>query len=197
VTILDRLRSETRPAHDRIEGELRLDETLASTGAYVALLSSLLAFYKAWEPWASPIIDDAPFFDERRKSHLLRRDLDALAGRDIEPIPAPRAALPRRDSVAAAYGSMYVLEGSSLGSAVIAREIERRLGLGPGTGAAYFRSYGALTGRMWTLFRARLLSVSHVEEEDEIVEAAMETFERLRAWIGTMRAPGLAIALAR
>jgi heme oxygenase len=125
VTIFDRMRSETRQGHERIEGEFRLEEILASTPAYVTLPASPHAFYKAWDPWAGPIIDDAPFLDERRKAHLLRRDLGALAGRGFEPSPAPHGAPPRRDSLAAAYGAMYVLEASSLGGAVIAREVER------------------------------------------------------------------------
>ena len=69
--------------------------------------------------------------------------------------------------------------------AVIAKEVERALGLGAGSGCAYFRSYGADIGRMWTSFRAHLIAGSSPADQTEIIAAANATFETLRLWLCT------------
>jgi heme oxygenase len=78
---------------------------------------------------------------------------------------------------------MYVIEGSTLGGAVIAREVERRLGLTAETGCAYFRSYGRDTARMWTSFGAALLAASSPDTDDLIVETARRTFDVMHDWL--------------
>ena len=78
---------------------------------------------------------------------------------------------------------MYVLEGSTLGGAIIARHVERELGLQVDTGCAFFRSYGRNVGRMWKEFGARLLAVSGPETDEIIIASANRTFEGLRTWL--------------
>ena len=89
------------------------------------------------------------------------------------PLPRPEAVL----------GSMYVIEGSTLGGAVIAQAVERNLGLSAGTGCAYFRSYGRETARMWKSFGAVLLAASSPETDDLIVGAAKTTFAVMQDWL--------------
>jgi heme oxygenase len=89
------------------------------------------------------------------------------------PLPAPEAVL----------GSMYVVEGSTLGGAIIAREVENRLGLTAETGCAYFRSYGRDIAAMWKSFGAVLLEASSPEADDLIVGAAQDTFTVMHHWL--------------
>jgi heme oxygenase len=190
--LLNRLKAETRLAHDRIERDIGLAELTASRSLYRMFLARFYGFHAAWEAEAGAIIADPALFDRRRKLPLLVRDLRALGSSDeeIEALPLCRrlAPMPNR---AAAFGTMYVVEGSTLGGTIIAHHVERMLGLGVDTGGAYFRSYGRDVGRMWKDFGARLLAVSAPDTDDLIVASANQTFECMRAWLirGSMSAP--------
>ena len=84
---------------------------------------------------------------------------------------------------AAALGAMYVVEGSTLGGAIIARQVERALGLTTESGCAYFRSYGPAISPMWKSFGAVLLASSSPETDDEIVASANRTFAIMQDWL--------------
>ena len=156
MTLLERLKTETREAHDRIENAIDLDRRIASRA----------------------------FFQSRCKARLLARDLEALGLKSediirlpqcqpLMPLPAPEAVL----------GSMYVVEGSTLGGAVIARQVEKRLGFTAETGCAYFRSYGRNVAVMWKSLGAKLLEASSPEADDVIVESAQKTFTVMHDWL--------------
>jgi heme oxygenase len=184
MTLLERLKIETRPAHDRIEKAMDLDRRIASREAYRDLLIRFYGFHKAWESNAASLAPDRTFFQRRCKADLLAQDLKAL-GLDADqiiqlpqchplmPLPAPEAVL----------GSMYVVEGSTLGGAIIAKEVERKLGFGPETGCAYFRSYGRDTAAMWKSFGRVLLAASSPETDDLIVASAQNTFTVMHDWL--------------
>ena len=184
MTLLERLKIETRPAHDRIEKAMDLDRRIASRDAYTNLLIRFYGFHRAWEGAASSRAPDRTFFQSRCKTGLLARDLNAL-GLDADaiiqlpqchplmPLPAPEAVL----------GSMYVVEGSTLGGAIIAKEVERNLGFGRDSGCAYFRSYGRDTAAMWKSFGAVLLAASSPETDDLIVASAQDTFTVMHDWL--------------
>ena len=86
-------------------------------------------------------------------------------------------------TTAEAWGSMYVVEGSTLGGVIIARHIERRLGLNRHNGCHYFRCYGTDVRPMWTSYGARLLARCGPGEEEAVVAAASRTFETLYDWL--------------
>ncbi|MBQ0820868.1 biliverdin-producing heme oxygenase [Microvirga terrae] len=184
MTLLERLKIETRQAHDRIETAIDLDRRIASREAYRDLLIRFYGFHKAWESEAAERAPDRAFFDSRRKTDLLARDLEALGlksgdiirlpqCRPLMPLPAPEAVL----------GSMYVVEGSTLGGAIIARQVEHRLGFTADTGCAYFRSYGRHVAAMWKSFGAMLQEASSPEADDLIVGAAQDTFTVMHDWL--------------
>jgi heme oxygenase len=184
MTILARLKTETRAAHDRIEAAMDLDRRIATRDGYRDLLIRFYGFHKAWETEAVGRAPDQGFFERRRKTQLLVQDLEALGlksddiirlpqCRPLMPLPGPEAVL----------GSMYVVEGSTLGGAIIARDVENRLGLDAETGCAYFRSYGRDIAAMWRSFGAVLLEASSPEVDDLIVESAQNTFTVMHDWL--------------
>ena len=118
------------------------------------------------------------------QDQLLVKDLAALGLEpdEIEALPQCRPLMPLR-APEAVLGSMYVVEGSTLGGAIIAREVERRLGLTAETGCAYFRSYGRDTAAMWKSFGAVLLAASSPEADDLIVASAQKTFDVMHDWL--------------
>jgi heme oxygenase len=90
---------------------------------------------------------------------------------------------------AAAFGALYVVEGSTLGGTIIARQVERSLGFTAGAGCSYFRSYGAALGPMWKAFGRRLLDLSDPAFDDRAVASANRTFETMRLWLATEATP--------
>jgi heme oxygenase len=184
MTLLERLKIETRDAHDRIEAAMDLDRRIGSREAYRDLLIRFYGFHKAWESKAAPMAPIRDVFEQRCKTQLLITDLRALGLKSddiirlpqcgsLMPLPAPEAVL----------GSMYVVEGSTLGGAVIAREVERRLGYTASTGCAYFHSYGRDIAVMWKTFGAMLMKASSPEADDLIVESAQKTFDLMHDWL--------------
>jgi len=177
VNLLERLKMETRPAHDRIERAVDLERRTTSRSSYRALLARLYGFHAAWEPKAEAMIADPAFFRPRCKTALLARDLGFLGLADLEIARLPRCApLMPMTSAAAAFGAMYVVEGSTLGGTLIARRVERHLGLTAGRGCSYFRSYGAEVGPTWKLFRERLLELSSPGHDEVVIASANLTF---------------------
>jgi heme oxygenase len=90
--------------------------------------------------------------------------------------------LPGTDSRSEILGACYVLEGSTLGGQFIARHLREKLGMQPGEGDRYFRSYGPEVGSRWQAFRDELMRHSSPENDPEIIAAAQRTFEKLGAW---------------
>lgn len=184
MTLLERLKTETRAAHDRIEAAIDLDRRMASRESYRDLLIRFYGFHRAWESAAAQMAPDRSFFRSRCKTQLLARDLAALGleSDDIMRLPQCLPLMPLT-APAAVLGSMYVVEGSTLGGAIIARDVENRLGLTAETGCAYFRSYGRNVAAMWKSFGAVLLQASSPATDDLIVEAAQDTFTVMHDWL--------------
>lgn len=184
MTLLERLKIETRDAHDRIEAAIDLDRRIASRDGYRDLLIRFYGFHKAWECAALGHAPDRTFFQQRCKAELLTKDLEnlGLKSEDIIRLPQCRPLMPLPASEAV-LGSMYVVEGSTLGGAIIAREVENRLGLTAETGCAYFRSYGRNIAAMWRSFGAVLLDASSPEADDLIVLSAQNTFTVMHDWL--------------
>lgn len=180
-TLLDHLRAVTRPAHDRLEGALGLLDAQLGLTEYKHALERFYGFWRGWQPHVASLLQDDALMNPRRRLHLLAADLAALGSlaSDIEALPV--CPHPTLSGAAEALGSLYVMEGSTLGGRVIERNVSRCLGLGGGRGCSYFVGYGAETGLMWRSFLMRL--------EDEpasntglIANGAIATFERVAWW---------------
>ncbi|MET0743884.1 MAG: biliverdin-producing heme oxygenase [Microvirga sp.] len=183
MTLLEKLRAGTRSAHERIEQAMDLDHRMTSPEAYRAVLERFYGFHAAWEDRASAAFADPEFFDPRRKTGLLLQDLRALglSPEAIAALPAfpPLVPTANRSDV---LGTMYVMEGSTLGGTIIARLVVERFGYEATTGCAYFRSYGSGVGSMWRQFRARL-EAEDVPDADAVVASAVLTFHHLQGWV--------------
>lgn len=113
-----RLRAATAAAHERVDrGFARFD--LADAAAYAGFLAAHADAFLPVEAaldavGAERLLADWP---ERRRADALRCDLAAL-GRPAA--PGARFAI---DDDAAAWGALYVLEGSRLGGAMLARSV--------------------------------------------------------------------------
>lgn len=176
------LRRATAALHEELEATLDLLDASLSLERYRAVLGVLHGFYAPLEAiqaeLARGFAPDAPLRD---RSRLLARDLAALG---TAPHELPRCReLPALAGVEGLAGSLYVVEGASLGGQLVARAVEARLGLTAARGAAFFVGAGPATHARWRSFLAWLEAVvGRGGSEPAIVEAACETFRALARW---------------
>lgn len=179
--ILTKLKEATRAQHENLENTVDVMNQMFSLEDYKRLLTKFYRFYAAIEPKvAENDLQKAGFdFAERRKTPLLEKDLKALGIFDDVNKEVPLwENLPALGSTAAAFGSLYVMEGATLGGQVIMRHLKQHLGITPENGGAFFNSYGARVGQMWKSFGATVTDFAEKNQDDEtIVNSARETFD--------------------
>ena len=88
-------------------------------------------------------------------------------------------ALPPLHTRAQLLGAMYVLEGSTLGGQVIARQLAAA-GI---AGRTFFTGRAERTGPLWKQFCQLLEAAAGTEDPDAIVASAILTFQTLAAWL--------------
>jgi heme oxygenase len=132
---------------------------------------------------------ERPFLTPRQRADRAARDLAALgrSPREIARLPLCLAAARLVRSPEAAIGSLYVLEGSTLGGQIISRGLAGAPWL-PAEGLGYFDPYGVATGTMWRQFRIWAETVSTTSGTPAIIAGAVATFDTLHAWL-TATAP--------
>jgi heme oxygenase len=147
--------------------------------SYRIVLAKLYGFWATWETQVGELYNDDAFLAPRRRAYLLAADLTSLQISDLDSLPrCPR--IPLKDRCMA-LGSIYVMEGSSLGGRVILRNVERSLGDTGKDASKYFAGYGERTGIMWREFLVRLEDTS--PRDRELVSlGALATFESFAAW---------------
>jgi heme oxygenase len=187
-SILHRLKTTTAHVHRRVEERLDIFSAKFNLARYVLLLQR---FHGFWAPievhlqHVPELCDPALALNERLKAHLLEADLRAF---HIDPAHVVQCThLPHLRSFGQALGCMYVLEGSTLGSQIIARHLTERFQRDSGSVAAFFNAYGGAIGARWAEFRYFLTSHTEASSADELLGAAIETFELLDSWLAAGR----------
>ncbi|HEY8359883.1 MAG TPA: biliverdin-producing heme oxygenase [Ramlibacter sp.] len=173
--VLTALRAATRTRHDGIDALLDLGR-MSDAAHYARILQVFDAFLGPWEAAVAAALpaDFGPWLAGRSRRALLATDLRALA---LPRLPA--SAVPILPTPAAAWGSLYVMEGSALGGQVITRALAAD-GTTSAHPCAFFHGWGAATGGMWREFRG-LLAGQVVRPADVAAActAASATFDAL------------------
>jgi len=168
VSLLTSLRSGTRDAHARVEDTVDVLRAGRSPETYAPVLQAFRSLYAPLERALdrSPLtLDVVPDFAERRKTAWLDADLAALGA----PVPADLD-VPPLSTVEDVAGACYVLEGATLGGAIVAREL-------PDLPHRFFASYGSSRGAMWASFRGHLRALDdHGIDRAQAVASAQRTF---------------------
>jgi heme oxygenase len=171
MSLLLLLRERTRQAHARLEDGVDVLERCRDRHAYADLLACLRSVYAPLEraldasPATPPLLPD---WSTRRKTGWLDEDLAALG------FPAPEDAeivLPQ--SAEDVAGAAYVMEGATLGGAVVLRRIEQ-VWFEP-LPHRFFASYGAQRARRWRDLRQRMEAAEL--DAEATADAAERTFE--------------------
>lgn len=169
----DRLRTETRPAHRGLDHHPLLAPLIhasLSNAAYAAALSALHGPQQAIEAILAPVVPQTKF---PPRLPDLERDLAILG---ISPCPLT-VAMPQIQSEAQLIGVMYVIEGSNLGGAVIARQLETSLSAT--APRDFFRNSGG-TAR-WAMFWQFAQTFCQEDAFSDVTDAANQTFALYKA----------------
>jgi heme oxygenase len=209
--IMDRLRGETRHAHERTEavpfsatmlsGRLPVERFVGQLAAYLPIHSTLEAALATSTHRAVRSVWSA----DLAKAPLLVRDLEAFSARGVRPeisglaasagftarIVEQSAACP-----VALLGMLYVLEGSTLGAAVLRGHLEAAYGAAHGVsaeqGLAYYSPYGASPMPHWKLFKESMnAAIVDPREQAMAIDGANEAFARIGEILAALSA-GLA-----
>ena len=180
--VLAHVRRVTRPAHDRLEGSLGLLDPDLDSERYLDLLQRFYGFWLIWQPQIATLLGDDIFLAPRRRLHLLHADLIVLGMTALGLDLLPRCPAVPLGNAQEALGSLYVMEGSSLGGRLIKRNVEDQLGEIGQASCSYFRGYGPRTGAMWSATIARLCQ-EPVAHKEAVGRGAVATFAQLDWWL--------------
>lgn len=184
MDILERVREETKGAHDRLEAVALSDRIMEGSlqpEEYKKLLLVHYLVHRELEGLLEKrgVREHFPElqFDERKKMPLLKKDVEELAIAE-EKLALPAAGqLPRAEEPYGLLGCMYVMEGATLGGNVIVKSLRKNEHLSGIENFHYFGCYGGDTGRRWKSFLEVLKEKGKEEEaQQQIVEAAKATY---------------------
>jgi heme oxygenase len=179
-----RLRAATAEAHERLHhhrGFAAAASGAIDLDAYRALLARLYGFHRAFDDGLGAY---AALTCGTPRSHLLESDLDVLGVAREWRDALPRCGtLPSLNDEAKALGALYVVEGSALGGAAIARALAPLLAPFKGAGCQFFSS-DAGRRRVWPELLARIEALDgEAHSERTAIEVAVTTFEDFEEWM--------------
>jgi heme oxygenase len=184
---LDQLRAATSHCHRRLEKRLNIAQRFSSRATYRVYLEVMFGFYAPLEQSLSdnPVRGILTDYDERRKASLLTSDLLALGVAPDCIATLPQCSkIPFCQDEAAAFGSLYVLEGATLGGRVLLPMVEQRLQLTAHWGASYLASYGPNVADMWQQFGVVVEGwCADSGRRASAASAAVATFDSLEDWL--------------
>jgi len=178
MSLLDRLKTETRSNHVQTETLLYADQLMAGMLTQAELGHLLTIHYGFHRALETAVAAQSDFFvgyhpNRRQKTPWLLADLQQF-GMDL---PQPNPDLFEGWNGYQLLGALYVGEGSTLGGQVIAKALCRTPGLGTNANTLrFFGGYGNRTGTLWKDFGTYLLNRADGQEE-VIIDAARRAFD--------------------
>ncbi|HYF04292.1 MAG TPA: biliverdin-producing heme oxygenase, partial [Patescibacteria group bacterium] len=142
---------------------------------YGTLIAKNYIFHVEMEHALEFFLKDLQEFHSRRKTQLLLKDISELG---IKNLPLKKFSAPPFTNRAEALGAMYVLEGATLGSAIIYRQLLKNREISSKSSFHYYKGYGHETGTRWKVF-LRILELEIQSESDKhnAVSGAVKTFQ--------------------
>jgi heme oxygenase len=179
----EELKEQTKPAHQSLEKIIiRHIKAVQLPGDYEVLLQLFYSYYQPLEQVLDTFLDNdiVPHYSYRRKADSILHDIKQIApdGR----VKNLCSHLPAVNNIADALGALYVLEGSNLGGAVIAKMLSGQAGI-PGHQLSFFTGYADKRMEMWKEFIAGLNMYAEKNGTgDAVIQAAKQTFEKFEQW---------------
>ena len=180
----DRLRQETRAAHEAVEQAFDMVRATETVDTYVAAMMKMHAAYAGVHA-ALQAMPSASGADAARSAKLAaERILGDLAFFGAHPGGIAPSQMTLRDA-GEALGCEYVMRGSSLGGLVIFKFAATRLGITKEHGGSFFYGEGDATKSRWLDFQSRLSKVRDDDSfGDQVVLGALKTFDHFAMMLG-------------
>jgi heme oxygenase len=181
---------QTARLHKRVESLLGLPGAIRTQDEYSVWLARFLGLY-------DPIERSRATFSQWEALGIVPPHTDCLAddlvARGVGPGAAPRpppTMQPDLPTFAHALGALYVLQGSTLGSCFILRDLETRIGAQIAGATRFLGDRGEAVGPMWQSFKAALDNFGR-ENPDlcaDVVTGAKRVFRAILAWFQPLAA---------
>ena len=163
-------------------------QSIHSIADYAALLYCLYGYFAPLEERIAPYLDGlVPDHAQRRKAARLLEDLQTL---NYPPPQQLAQELPSPASPAEALACFYVMEGSTLGGAIIKKLVHGQCGAIPEAAFSFFSGYGEHNMAMWQSFTAIFNTTVTTAGDTHLAIAAAKTcFVYLENWINAFYRP--------
>jgi heme oxygenase (biliverdin-IX-beta and delta-forming) len=179
---IQRLRRETEDDHRAVEEMFPLMHEDLNVTQYTDCLLQMYGMVSAWEECSHEAAPGwmQPELVARRRKSMLELDLAWFGVKNTDEL---LPVMPEMKDLNSLLGAMYVMEGSTLGGQLIARQLRRTLHLSEGKGDAYFVGHGDQTGPMWKEF-CEVLKMRVTDDETELVVlSAKAMFATYGSWM--------------
>ncbi|QIB36369.1 biliverdin-producing heme oxygenase [Ancylobacter pratisalsi] len=162
-----RLRAATNALHERVDHAVMAAKPFATKESYVRFLRFQYRLHRHVEPlYADPSMQILlPDLSSRSRLAALEQDFADLG------LSLPEAAFGPELPKAEALGWLYVVEGSNMGAAFLAKDAAR-IGFSDTFGARHLAGHAEGRGLHWRRFTTALDTVDLTEEEDKRAQAA-------------------------
>ena len=180
------VKRETQEHHQRLESMMPLGRDNFSLAEYQSVLEKFFGIYKPLEARISafPLLPPALQCERRRKTVSLEQDLEDLGLNQQSIAALPLAQVPAIREVPELMGTMYVMEGATLGGQFISRAVGQRFGLNREKGCRFFSSYGPEVGSMWRSFgEAARKEIQSAHDRARFIATAVRTFSSFEQWL--------------
>jgi heme oxygenase len=184
IDLFRELRIATGLLHRNLESDLALLAPPVTKSRFVWALAGFAGFHRVWEAALESQPDLAACCVGRSRLRLAESDLAQLgmSPRDVARLPGCQAAAALLRTPEIAMGSMYVMEGSTLGGEAISRALRRQDWL-PAAGLSYFSPPQRDVRGDWVRLREWATANHPVSSWPAIICGACETFTVLNAWL--------------
>jgi len=174
-----RLKAATHEAHERVDRAVMAAEPFADHETYGRFLRFQYRLHNHVEPlYADPEFGQIlPELEHRSRLSALEQDFDDLALERPSAPAGPRRELPE------ALGWLYVVEGSNMGAAFLAKDAAK-IGFSEGFGARHLAGHAEGRGLHWRSFTDALDAADlSAGQEAEAEVAAVAAFDHVLALI--------------
>lgn len=172
------LKEQTKQQHDETEAKLQSQKIFDKSYTlddYKKLLTHNYQLISRFEPQIGEKLKEFPGLklDLRRKSDALQKDLNNLGI-----IPEYELPTNNLENQAEAFGALYVMEGSTLGGNVIAKQLKKNPAF-VDIDFTYFGIYGENTGTLWQEFKQILDDSIPEDQFQDCVNGAKKAYQLL------------------
>lgn len=187
--VLQRLKANTREEHDLIE-EARIMRALFAEGfgrdEYRMVLTALFGFYEPLEAALKRMPPAGIALAPRLKTANLAKDLVDLGcpARQLKKLPQCER-LPAMPDPVGALGVLYVLDGASMGGAVILKHLGGKLDEKTLRATRFYEGYGKQTAARWRSLQDAIVEATRLDPaaEERMTASAIATFRSMRVWL--------------